>query len=60
MENLRNKTVGEIVKSDFRAADVFSGYGIDFCCGGKISVADACASNGCDEDKLISELEALQ
>lgn len=60
MENLRNKTVGEIVKLDFRAADVFSSYGIDFCCGGKISVADACAANGTDESKLIGELEALQ
>ena len=60
MENLRNKTVGEIVKLDFRAADVFSSYGIDFCCGGKISVADACAANGTDESKVISELESLQ
>lgn len=60
MENLRNKTVGEIVKLDFRAADVFSSYGIDFCCGGKISVADACAANGTDESKVIGELESLQ
>ena len=60
MENLRNKTVGEIVKLDFRAADIFSSYGIDFCCGGKISVANACADSGCDESKVINELEALQ
>lgn len=60
MENLRNKSVGELVKLDFRAADVFSSYGIDFCCGGKISVAEACASSGCDEQKVISDLEALQ
>ena len=60
MENLRNKSVGEIVKLDFRAADIFSSHGIDFCCGGKISVADACAANGTDESKVISELESLQ
>lgn len=60
MENFRNKTVGEIVKLDFRAADVFSNYGIDFCCGGKISVSEACANSNCDESKVISDLEALQ
>lgn len=60
MENIRNKSVGEIVKQDFRAADVFSNYGIDFCCGGKISVADACANAKCDEATVISSLEALQ
>lgn len=60
MENMRNKTVGEIVKLDFRAAYVFNSYGIDFCCGGKISVAAACAANGCDESKLIGDLESLE
>ncbi|HEX7584591.1 MAG TPA: iron-sulfur cluster repair di-iron protein [Prolixibacteraceae bacterium] len=60
MENLKNKSVGEIVKLDFRAADVFSSYGIDFCCGGKISVAEACANANCDETKVINALEALK
>ena len=49
MENFKNKSVGEIVKLDFRAADVFSGYGIDFCCGGKISVSEACVNSNVDE-----------
>ena len=60
MENLRNKTVGEIVKDDFRAADIFTNHGIDFCCGGKISVAEACADKGCDESEVIGQLEMLQ
>lgn len=60
MENLKNRTVGEIVKLDFRAADVFSSYGIDFCCGGKISVGEACANSGSDIKKVINALEALQ
>jgi regulator of cell morphogenesis and NO signaling len=60
MENLRNKAVGEIVKDDFRAADIFTSYGIDFCCGGKISVADACAESGCNESKVLAEIEALK
>jgi len=60
MENIRNKSVGEIVKLDFRAADVFSNYGIDFCCGGKISVAEACANAKTEESLVISALENLK
>ena len=60
MENIKNRTVGEIVKLDFRAADVFSSYGIDFCCGGKISVAQACADANTDELLVISALEKMQ
>ena len=60
MENIRNTSVGEIVKLDFRAADVFSNYGIDFCCGGKISVAEACANAKTDESIVISALENLK
>ena len=60
MENLRNKSVGEIVKLDFRAADIFSSYGIDFCCGGKISVAEACANAKADESLVIGALEKMQ
>ena len=60
MENIKNKSVGEIVKLDFRAADVFSNYGIDFCCGGKISVAEACANAKTEESIVIGALENLK
>ena len=60
MGNIKNKSVGEIVKLDFRAADVFSSYGIDFCCGGKISVSEACANAKTDESIVIQALENLQ
>jgi regulator of cell morphogenesis and NO signaling len=60
MENIRNKTVGEIVKLDYRAADVFSSFGIDFCCGGKISIAEACTNAKTDESLVISALEKMQ
>ncbi|MBL7967316.1 MAG: iron-sulfur cluster repair di-iron protein [Prolixibacteraceae bacterium] len=60
MKNLRDKTVGEIVKNDFRAADIFTSYGIDFCCGGKISVTEACANANAEESLVISALENLK
>jgi regulator of cell morphogenesis and NO signaling len=60
MENIKNKSVGEIVKLDFRAADVFSSYGIDFCCGGKISVAEACVNAKAEVSVVLSALENLK
>lgn len=35
-------TVGEIVAGDYRTAAVFNEYGIDFCCGGRRTIAEAC------------------
>lgn len=55
----RTNTVGEIVRLNFKAAEVFNNHGIDFCCGGKVSLADACESGNCDIDLIIHELEAL-
>ena len=40
---LKEQKVGEIVRDDIRTAHVFKKYGIDFCCGGGISLDEACA-----------------
>ncbi|MCZ2443857.1 MAG: DUF542 domain-containing protein, partial [Flavobacteriales bacterium] len=37
-QELKEKTVGELVKENIKMAHVFKKYGIDFCCGGGISV----------------------
>ena len=34
--------VGDIVAGDYRTAAVFEKHGIDFCCGGAVTVAAAC------------------
>jgi regulator of cell morphogenesis and NO signaling len=52
-------TVGEIVATDFRAAAVFEQFGIDFCCGGRRTVAEACRSAGADATAVARALEAL-
>lgn len=52
-------TVGEIVSHDFRAAAVFEQYGIDFCCGGRRSVAEACRTAEVDPSAVEQALEAL-
>ena len=38
----KTKTVGRMVADDYRKAEVFKRHRIDFCCGGNISLAQAC------------------
>lgn len=53
---LQNLTVGEIVANDFRTSSVFKKAGIDFCCGGKQSLNDACIEKGIDAVQLENEI----
>ena len=58
-KSLDEVTVGKIVAADFRAAGVFERFGIDFCCGGRQSVAEACDAAGLDPDIVVEALRAL-
>lgn len=58
-ESDKRATVGDIVASDFRTARVFEQFGIDFCCGGRRSVAEACASAAVDPHIVEDALRAL-
>ncbi|MFZ9387937.1 MAG: DUF542 domain-containing protein [Chitinophagaceae bacterium] len=53
----REVSVAEIVSGDYRTADVFRKYSIEYCCGGKFSLRIACQMNGVDEEMLVRELE---
>lgn len=50
------KSVGSIVKDNFAAARVFKHFGIDFCCGGTATLADACRMAGADIESVIAAL----
>ncbi|HKE85242.1 MAG TPA: iron-sulfur cluster repair di-iron protein [Vicinamibacterales bacterium] len=52
-------TVGKIVVADFRTAGVFEQFGIDFCCGGRQSVAEACEAAAVDPEVVVEALRAL-
>lgn len=56
METLKQKTVADLVTENIKAAHIFKKYGIDFCCGGGISVERACAKKGVDYQTLADEL----
>ncbi|MCK5816336.1 MAG: iron-sulfur cluster repair di-iron protein [Flavobacteriaceae bacterium] len=55
-----NKTVAEIVTENIKTADVFKKHGIDFCCGGGISIEKACSKNGVNYSDLESDLNAVE
>ncbi|MHB8122761.1 MAG: iron-sulfur cluster repair di-iron protein [Desulfuromonadaceae bacterium] len=58
--NASAKTIGEIVAADFRTSTVFENHGIDFCCGGKVTLAATCTERGLDLAAITSELETVQ
>ena len=53
------KTVGEIVALDYRAAAIFEKYGIDFCCKGNIPVDEACERKHVFTEDVMRELKLL-
>ncbi|QQS51266.1 MAG: iron-sulfur cluster repair di-iron protein [Bacteroidota bacterium] len=55
--NIRT-SVGDIVKANFKTAQIFERNKIDFCCGGGISLDEACKKSGTNVEQLIPELEA--
>jgi regulator of cell morphogenesis and NO signaling len=57
MRVTRETTIGEIVSNDFRTAAVFQEFGIDFCCGGRRTLADACRD--LDEDAVLTAVERV-
>lgn len=53
------ETIGEMVTKDYRKAQVFKKFGIDFCCGGKKTVTEVCDKKGLDKALVLKELESL-
>lgn len=57
---ISNETiVGEIVKMNYKAASLFQENNIDYCCGGRITLSEACSAAGIDSQKLITQLDSL-
>lgn len=54
--NIQDETLGEIAVKDLRKALVFKKFGLDFCCGGKKTVKQACSEKGLDPALVEKEL----
>ena len=51
--------IGHLVAERPARSRIFDRYGLDYCCGGKRTVEDACRRRGIDPDPVLAELEAL-
>ncbi len=57
--DFKNKTLSELAVENFRYAEIFEKYGLDFCCNGNVNYSEACKKEGVDEVKLTEELNSL-
>jgi regulator of cell morphogenesis and NO signaling len=55
-----NKTIGEIVAEDYRTAQVFENHGIDYCCGGQVTLQVICLEKGIDPATIAEEIESVK
>jgi regulator of cell morphogenesis and NO signaling len=57
--DVKELTLSQIVKKNYKAAAVFERYKLDFCCRGNRPVIEACSESGVDVSEVISELQLL-
>lgn len=54
------QTISSMVAEDYRKAEVFRRFGIDYCCGGKRTLAEVCGQKGIETQEVMEALEALR
>ncbi|MBS1994160.1 MAG: iron-sulfur cluster repair di-iron protein [Cyanobacteria bacterium SZAS LIN-3] len=57
MKDLRYESVGELVAEQPALAEVFDRYGIDFCCGGKQTLEEACVKALVDPQTVLMDIK---
>jgi regulator of cell morphogenesis and NO signaling len=60
MQTITEKTVREIVLENPSSIRVFESLGIDYCCGGKRPLGDACSHANVDFDRVVELLETAK
>jgi len=54
----KEKTLGDLVTAFPAAAQVLQRYRLDYCCGGKQSLREACAAGNVDVEAVLRDIEA--
>lgn len=54
---MQKKSVGQVVSENFQTSKVFERFGIDFCCGGNVTVSEAARKAGVSLADLLAALE---
>ncbi len=57
--NIQQQTLASIAIANHQYVPILEKYHLDFCCGGKRTLADACSEKGLQVDDIIKELEFL-
>lgn len=55
----KERKVADIVSENFKTSEVFDNYNIDFCCGGDVTLEEACNKKAVDPDKVQNDLEKV-
>lgn len=50
--------IGDIVQENYKTAQVFEKYGIDFCCGGNRTLGEACLASGKEVTEVLPEIKS--
>jgi len=57
--DLISSRIGDIVADNYHSAGVFKEFGIDFCCGGGVSLKKACEKRNIDIARVVAKLNLL-
>jgi regulator of cell morphogenesis and NO signaling len=52
-----SQTVRDIATENPATVRIFEKYGIDYCCGGRVPLAEACAAKGLNVDDVVASLQ---
>jgi regulator of cell morphogenesis and NO signaling len=59
IDSFNTSTIGALVAADFRRAEVFERFGIDFCCNGRRLLTEACSAADVNPGDVVRALGAL-